>query len=424
MLRLLFAWLRRLFGLDERRDVLRLGSGEAGASGRIADVVSETVRRKGPLKPGQRREIVRDERLLPKPGRAKAWSKPEKVMTAGEAKRRFADTLRTKNREHGTLAADEAQLARYGLPLWRTEKDIAEALGISVGQLRHFSIHRERERAPHYVTYGIKKRTGGVRLIFAPKRRLKAILTRLHSELVVKLPVSEHAHGFVRNKSVRTGAEPHVGKPVLLRLDIKDFFPTVTVARVRGLLISLGYGYTVAATLAVLMTEALRQPVDVEGVTYFVPVGPRTCVQGAPTSPGLCNSLVLKMDRRIAGLARQHGFAYTRYADDLTLSGPSEDAAHRLRRAVERVVREEGFEINARKTRVMTQGGRQLVTGVTVNRVLGLSRSKRRRIRAMLHQASKTVVDAKRRAELHGLLAWVHMLNPDQASALRRRAKF
>jgi len=72
----------------------------------------------------------------------------------------------------------------------------------------------------------------------------------------------------------------------------------------------------------------------------------------------------------------------------------------------------------------MKQGGRQLVTGVTVNSVLGLSHQKRRLIRAMLHRASKAPVDPKRRAELTGLLAWVHMLNPDQATALRRKAKF
>jgi hypothetical protein len=222
---------------------------------------------------------------------------------------------------------------------------------------------------------------------------------------------------------VKTGAELHVGKAVLLRLDLKDFFPSVTCARVRGFLVALGYGYPVAATLAVLMTEALRQPVELEGEKFFVPIGPRVCVQGAPTSPGICNAILAKMDRRIAGLARKRGFAYSRYADDLTFSGASKDEAQRLRRAVERVIREEGFTVNSAKTRVMARGGRQIVTGVTVNSVLGLSRRERRRIRAMLHQASKQPPDPKRRAELRGLLAWVHMLNPEQATALRKRTK-
>jgi retron-type reverse transcriptase len=424
MLKRFLAWIRRLFGLSEGRDVVRLPSGQAGADGRTADVVREEVRRKGPLKPNQRRQIVRDERLMPKPPKRTAWTKPPKLMSKDEAARLFAGTLRTSHRDLRTLDRDEAQLKRYGLPLWRNEADVATALGITVGQLRHFSTHRERERAPHYIAYGIKKRAGGVRIIHAPKKKLKAILRTLNRELVSKLPVSDCAHGFLKQKSVKTGAQLHVAKPVLLRLDLKDFFPSVTSARVRGLLIALGYGYPVAATLAVLMTEALRQPVEIEGTKFFVPVGPRTCVQGAPTSPGICNAILLRMDRRIAGLSKKHGFTYTRYADDLTFSGPSEDEAHRLRRAVERIIREEGFELNGAKTRVMGQGGRQLVTGVTVNSVLGLSRKKRRRIRSMLHHASKEGIDQKRRAKLMGLLAWVHMLNPEQAAALRKKAKF
>lgn len=420
MLKRFFAWLRRLLGLPERRDVLRLS--DAAASGRAPDALHEQIRRKGPLKPAHRRQIQRDERLMPKPGSRTGWTKPPKVMTAGEAARLFSGTLRTKNRELRTLDWDEAQLTRLGLPRWRTESDVAQALGISVGKLRHYSIHRERDRAPHYLTYRIEKRSGGERLIHAPKKKLKAILRTLNRELVSKLPVSEHAHGFVARRSVKTGAAPHLAQPVLLRLDLKDFFGTVTRARVRGLLIALGYGYPVAATLSVLVTEAVRQPVEIESVKYYVPVGPRTCVQGAPTSPGICNAIVHRMDRRIAGLAKKHGFVYTRYADDLTFSGPSEDQAHHLRRAVERVISEEGFEVNRAKTKVMTRGGRQQVTGVTVNEVLGLSRQKRRRIRAMLHQAAANGASPKRRAELLGLLAWVEMLNPEQAKALRKNS--
>jgi retron-type reverse transcriptase len=419
MLKHLLAWIRRLLGLRESREVLRLGAG-AEAEGRRTDVLREEIRRKGPLKPEHRREVARDERLMPKAPRASSWTKPPKVMSGAEAARLFAGTLRTSNRELRTLDRDEAQLRRYGLPLWRSEADVARALGIGLGQLRHFSIHRERERVPHYVVYAVPKRAGGVRIIHAPKRRLKAILRTLNRELVGRLPVSEHAHGFVPGRSVRTGALPHVGKTVVLRLDLKDFFPSVTYPRVRGLLISLGYPYPVAATLATLVTEPLRQPVEIDGSTFHVPVGPRTCVVGAPTSPGICNALLLRMDRRIAGAARRHGFDYTRYADDLTLSGGSREAAHRLRRTVERIAREEGFELNAAKTRVMGRGGRQVVTGVTVNAVLGLSRQKRRRIRAMLHRAAKGGAGSRSRAELLGWLAWVHMLNPGQAAALRR----
>ncbi|MCP3139979.1 reverse transcriptase family protein [Pyxidicoccus xibeiensis] len=414
-------WLKGLFTRPVTRDVSRLDA-PVDASGRAVDRVRETVAMSGPLKPGHRRQIIRDARLLPK-GPRRYTPNRMRLMSASEARRRFSATLRTRNREQGDLLPDEAQLARYGLPVWRTEEELATALRVSVGQLRHYSIHRSRERVSHYVTFAVRKRSGGLRHIHAPKRRLKALQRRLLDLLVSKLPVSAHAHGFVTGRSIKTGAAPHVGRRVVLKLDLKDFFPSVTFARVRGLLIALGYGYPVAATLAVLMTEAERQPVEVEGTVFHVPVGPRVCVQGAPTSPGLCNAVLLRLDRRLAGLARRYGYTYTRYADDLTFSGDDVAALPRVRALAARYVRDEGFEVNGEKTRVQRKGGAQRVTGVTVNTELGLSRQERRRLRAMIHQEGRDGEDAKEEARIDGLLAYVKMLNPEQAARLAKRRK-
>jgi RNA-directed DNA polymerase len=422
----LLTWVKALFGQGPRtREVTRLSSAGAAvdASGRVADVVTEEVVTKGPLKEKHRRLVRRDPRLLPKRPRKSSWGKRKKVMSADEARRLFSGTLRTRNRNLHDLLPDEAQLERYGLPLWRTEEEVASALGLTVRQLRHYSVHRERDRVSHYLTFTLPKRSGGQRLIHAPKSGLKAVQRKLLSLLVEKLPVSPHAHGFVKGRSVRTGAEGHVGKAVVLRLDLKDFFHTVTYARARGLLIALGYGYTVAATLAVLMTESERQPVEVEGRVYFVPVGPRVCVQGAPTSPALCNALVLKMDRRLAGLARKHGFTYSRYADDLSFSGPEVETAEKLLALATKIIAEEGFQVNGAKTRLQRRGGRQTVTGVTVNQVLGLSRKERRKLRAMIHQEAARPADVESSARIEGKLAYLSMLNPKQAEALRARRK-
>jgi RNA-directed DNA polymerase len=409
----LASWVKALFGQGPRRD----------APGRPGDAATGAAVTKGPLKEKHRRLVKRDPRLRPKPPRKGAWKKREKVMSADEARRLFSDTLRTRNRNLRGLLPDEAQLERYGLPLWRTEQDVATALGLTVRRLRHFSVHRQRDRVSHYVTFALPKRSGGQRLIHAPKKGLKAVQRKLLALLVEKLPVSPHAHGFVKGRSVRTGAEGHVGQAVVLRLDLQDFFPSVNHARVRGLLIALGYGYPVAATLAVLMTEPGRQPVAVDGgQVYFVPVGPRVCVQGAPTSPGLCNAVVGRMDRRLAGLARKHGFTYSRYADDLSFSGPAE-TVERLRALAETIITEEGFRVNAAKTRLQRRGGRQTVTGVTVNQVLGLSRQERRKLRAMIHQEASRPEDARNSARLDGKLAYLSMLNPKQAEALRARRK-
>jgi hypothetical protein len=382
-----------------------------------------------PVKPGHRRLALRDEHLLPQAvasEHAVTARRPRKrYFNADEARRLFSPTLRTRDRNLRSLTTDEAQLSRYGLPVWQTEAALAAALDVELKTLRSFSTHSAKDRCSHYVTFAIPKRSGGERLIMAPKTRLKRLQRQLNALLVTKLPVSEYAHGFRTRRSVRTNAEPHVGKDVILRLDITDFFGSIHFGRVRGMLIALGYGYPVASALAALMTEAVRQPVVVGEIRFFPPVGPRACPQGAPTSPGLSNALVVKMDRRLAGLARRYGFAYTRYADDLTFSGNDIAGAHALRLLATRVLEEEGFTVNARKTQLKRSGSRQTVTGVVVNDVLGLSRQARRRLRAAIHQYLKAhaggTADPALLARLDGKVAYLSMLNAGQARRLAPR---
>ncbi len=418
-------WLKSLFSRSRQRDISRLSPAAIGAE--QFDAVEERVDLSGgPLKEHYRRRALRDKRLLPKiksPIRQLGLTKPKKVMSGFEADRLFAGTLRTRNRNLRDLLADEDQLQRYGLPIWKTEEDLAKALGISLKELWFFAIHRQRERQPHYVTFLIPKRSGGRRLIMAPKRRLKTIQRKLLALVVEKLPVSDRAHAFRRGHSIRTGAEPHIGKRLVLKLDLKDFFPSVTFARVRGLLVAYGYSYPVASTLSVLMTEAERQPVEVDSSIYHVPIGERHCVQGAPTSPGICNALLLRLDHRLEGLAKRRGLIYTRYADDLSFSGDMDrHAAHKLRSLITQIVEQEGFAINSEKTRIMGQGSRQSVTGVIVNKTLGLSRPERRRLRAMAHGLSRPSgvgETAALRAKLEGKIAYLSMLNPQQAAKIK-----
>jgi RNA-directed DNA polymerase len=417
----LFQWLK--FWIAPKsvvRDISRMGiEGDASTCHELIDTTSE------PLKPGNRRRAIRDPRSLPKPKPAASlhWIRPNpKILDRAEADRLFSDTLRTCNRNVRDLLADIEQLRRYDLPIWKNEADVATALGLTVKQLRHYCIHRHRETTPHYVTFAIRKRSGGTRLIHAPKRRLKAIQRALNEQLVSKLPVSRFAHGFRNGLSVATNAAPHVGKLVVIKLDIAECFPTIHFGRVRGLLIGYGYSYPVAQTLAVLMTEPPRQPVEINGQLFHVPVGPRVCIQGAPTSPSLCNAVLRSLDHRLAGLARKHGFDFTRYADDLTFSGQDLTKIKLIISIAARIAHEEGLPLNPAKTRVLRSGQRQTVTGVIVNDTLGLSRQERRRLRAALHQQRNSQIpNFKNDQQLQGKLAYLDMLNPAQAEALRSR---
>jgi retron-type reverse transcriptase len=410
----LWSWVKRVFSSGVQRDVSMLG-----ADGEVdVEVVSENVDLSGgPLRPNGVRRALRDRRLLPK--KPVRWPlKRKRLMSAEEAQRLFSETQRTQNRNIRDLLPDEAQLTRQGLPLWLTETDLAQSLGLSLRELHYFGSHRQRDRVLHYVRFAIPKRSGGERVIMAPKRRLKAIQRTLHRELTSKFSLDDAAHGFRRGRSIRSAAEPHVGKQVLLKMDLEDFFPSVSFRRVRGFLVAMGYGYPVATTLAVLMTEAERQVVSIEGALSYVPVGERVCVQGAPTSPGLTNAIARKLDRRLSGLAKTHGFAYTRYADDLTFSGDDVSVVEGLRKSATAIIASEGFRVNRKKTRVMRRSARQSVVGVTVNDTLGLSRRERRRLRALIHQHG---TDPSKAALIAGKLSYLAMLNREQFLALNAK---
>ena len=409
---MIFRLLKRLlFGV--RRDVSLLDM--------EGDAIDETIDLSGkPLREGHLRRGLRDQRLLPKVWKRRhgpRGSKP-RFFSKHEAQRLFGQTHRTNNRAIRDLTSDPEHLERLGLPRWETEEELAGALGIPLHTLWHYSIHRDMERCPHYVTFAIPKRNGSERLIMAPKSRLKAIQRQLVELLVNRLPLHEAAHGFRQGRSTRTGAECHARKNVVIRVDLADFFPSVHFGRVRGYLVACGYAYPVATTLAVLMTEAERQPVEVEGAVYHVPVTGRYCVQGAPTSPGICNAITRKLDNRLNGLARKFGFEYTRYADDLTFSGADTAKAPTIIRLVESIVRSEGFLLNPAKTRIMRRGRRQSVTGITVNDVIGLSRKERRITRAALHHEKQNPSGSAGERRLAGKLAYLRMLNPEQARRL------
>src|SRR5262249_50536847 len=186
-------------------------------------------------------------------------------------------------------------------------------------------------------------------------------------QILEKLEAEPQAHGFVKARNIVSNALPHVGRKVVVNLDLKDFFPTVTFRRVQGLYRKLGYSGPVATWLALLCTEPPRVASELDGKVFHVALSERVLPQGACTSPAITNALCRRLDRRLDGIARRYRAVYTRYADDLTFSVDDEAVLAPLFQRVRAVVRAEGFAEHADKTRVMRRSSRQEVTGVVVN---------------------------------------------------------
>ena len=284
------------------------------------------------------------------------------------------------------MAPAPGQPAAWPVPALVTPAALAERLKLEPGELDWFADCQSREsrtrageeRLRHYRYRWQPKRSGGARLVESPKPRLKAIQRVILRAILDGIPPHDAAHGFRTGRSARTHAAPHVGRPVVLTLDLADFFPSISAARVRALFLTAGYPEAVARPLAGLCTNSVPAGVWSDPACPFLgqdlwrvrrlyrqPHLP----QGAPTSPALANLAAFRLDARLTGLAASLGAQYTRYADDLAFSGGAE-----LARAVERVVvevgaiaLEEGFAVQHRKTRVMRSGVRQRVTGVVIN---------------------------------------------------------
>ena len=313
----------------------------------------------------------------------------------------------------------EERAAENELPPLDTPQQLAEALGVSVVQLRGLCYHRDAATRIHYTRFTIPKRDGTERPIWAPKTVLKAAQRWVLRNVVERLPVHGAAHGFLAGRSTATNAAAHADSRVVLKMDIEGFFPTITWRRVKGVFRRAGYRERISTLLALLCTEAPREVVALEGKTYFVSLGPRCLPQGAPTSPALTNALCLRLDRRLTGLAAKTGWRYTRYADDLTFSLPAaapDASPDPLIKLVTKIAAGEGLKIKQEKTRLARSGRRQTVTGLVVNRDLPprCPRALRRQIRAAIHnlKAGKPLPEGESLARLAGYAAYVHMTDP------------
>lgn len=332
---------------------------------------------------------------------------------------------------------DIDRLKSLGLPVFETPEPLAAAIGFSPRRLRWLAYHHNETRSSHYIHHEIAKKSGGTRKLAAPRPQVAACCRWIQREILSELPTHEAAHGFVPGRSTVTAAAPHVGKQVLLNLDLSDFFPTITFPRVRGWYASLGYSGQVATVLALLCTESprVRAFPDVENPTplnnqpFWRATGPRQLPQGACTSPTISNLICRSMDRRLTGLCHKLGWTYTRYADDLSFSASGEPSRHvgYLIHRIGGIVREERFQINEKKTRVQRSCRRQTVTGLVVNDRVGVPRETIRRIRAILHRARTEGLAAQNREghpDFHnwlcGMIGYISAADPGKGDQLRR----
>jgi RNA-directed DNA polymerase len=266
-----------------------------------------------------------------------------------------------------------------------------------------------------YRWFEIPKRAGGLRRIDVPKPSLMAVQRWILREVLSKQPLHEACIGFVPGRSVKDHVLPHVQSLFALKMDLKDFFPSIQRTRVMRYFELLGYAPNMAFFLSKIVTLDDRLP------------------QGAPTSPMIANLLASTLDHRLAALASALGLRYSRYADDLVFSG-DEPLGRSHASFVEAIARDEGFWINDKKTRWFGPDETRRFVGLAVRQGrIRVPRAFRRKVIQQIHYIDRfgleghiehfELPDPIAGERLLGQLAYWEFVEPDnkQIEELRGR---
>lgn len=254
------------------------------------------------------------------------------------------------------------------LPQLDSVEDLSEQLHIDIRLLYLIS----NDTARFYRVYRIPKSNGYFRTIEAPSELLKRIQRWILKYILQQFEAHRYSTAYECGKNIRSNAWRHVGQPVVLKLDVKNYFPSLHSHLAYGFFKMLGYPEAVTVMLVKFCCLHGHLP------------------QGAPSSPHLSNLLMLPVDDRLADWLRSQPIRYSRYADDMTFSGDlTLEQIQSIVTLCRSVLRERGLKLNLRKIRIQRQGARQTVTGLVVNRQLHILREKRRKLRQMMYYVKK-----------------------------------
>lgn len=280
--------------------------------------------------------------------------------------------------------AEIVRLYEIGLP----PVSSANALSVMMGYNAGFVWSLLKRRSRHYRVFKVPKGSS-TRQIEAPRIGLKLIQKWLSHHFERKWQPHEAVHGFVRGRSHISAARCHVGAEWILSVDVENFFPSTPESEVRSAIIALGYRRR-------------------ESLNVLVPLccfGTRLA-QGAPTSPVLSNIALHPVDERIMNIALDSQAKFTRYADDIVLSGKGSVPDNLIRR-LDSVFSNTVWRLSKRKREIAQLPNRLKVHGLLVHgEEVRLTKGYRNKIRAYEHLFREGKVGDKDKKRIIGHLTY------------------
>jgi RNA-directed DNA polymerase len=264
-----------------------------------------------------------------------------------------------------------------------------------------------------YRKFKVTKRNGTSRLLAEPLPSLKEIQFWILKNILHQLPIHSHAKAYKPGIGLKENLRFHVNQPMVMTMDIVDFFPSIKRNQIEEEFVRMGYGKRISNLFAKLCTLSDHLP------------------QGAPTSPYLSNLIFRTVDEELAEFSKTHNIRYTRYADDLTFSG--EFDPNLLFNRVQPAVNSIGLNVHPTKTKVMKRHQQQRVTGMNVNKKTQVPFDKRNRLRQEMYMIEKygfqehlrhcSITDHHYLNRLKGRVNFVLHLNPDDQEFKQYKAE-
>ncbi|AXQ23142.1 RNA-directed DNA polymerase [Acinetobacter wuhouensis] len=291
------------------------------------------------------------------------------------------------------------ELYRKKNPIIFEIEHFSKLVGVEVTVLLSMIFSKEK----FYRQFKIPKKKGGERTITVPSPSLMLVQKWIYNYILINKKIHYSAHGFNFNRSIITNAKMHVGNKAFLKIDLKDFFPSIPIGWIVNYFKQQGYPPKISFYLASLCTLKDSLP------------------QGAPTSPILSNIIFYNLDKVLYKFSKKNALTYTRYADDLVFSGKY--ISLKFRNFVIFLIRKYGFQINSKKTSLKVNAGQNIITGILVKDTIFVPKKYKRKLRQEMfyikkfgllsHIATTNIRDPNYVYSLMGRLNFVLTVEPE-----------
>lgn len=330
------------------------------------------------------------------------WTLYQKRFKISARKRRLPDDCIVSYLDYAKNLYDK------NLPIIFDIEHLSRLLGYKTRYL--YSVTNNYTKS--YRIYEIPKHNKKTRTIIEPFPDLKKIQSWILKNILEKVSTSIYAKAYKPDYSLKDNVRFHVKQPVVIKLDVLNFFPSINQDYVIKLFIQLGYSKSLAGLLGRLCCYKGELP------------------QGAPTSPYISNLYCSKLDKRIGTYVTKLGFRYTRYSDDITISGNiSYKQIGSIIRFCKRCLSDNKLRLNNEKTQILRPYHRQVVTGIILNEKISAGTKRKKEVRKQIYYIKKYGLESHIKHEkidkqnylyhLAGLVNWVLFLEKKNKEFLK-----